>query len=156
MLHDFRVNGRRRFLQPNATGGMGYAIPAALGAKIAFPEVPVFAVLGDGGFAMTMHGLMTAIEANLPIVTIVLNNQALGWVYHGQTAGRTIASEFAPFNHTAIAAAIGCNAVRVSDAGELKEAIPQAVASGVPSVIEVMTTRNDTFRDAIAAMARAR
>lgn len=153
MLHDFRANGRRRFLQPNATGGMGYAIPAALGAKFAHPRAPVFAVCGDGGFAMTMHGLMTAIEEQLPIVAVVLNNQALGWVFHGQ-GNRTIASEFAPFNHAAIAEAIGCLAVRVSEASELTAAIGDALAAGRPAVIEVMTTRDDTYRDVVAKVAR--
>jgi acetolactate synthase-1/2/3 large subunit len=153
MLHDFRVNGRRRFLQPNATGGMGYAIPAALGAKYAFPNAPVFAVCGDGGFAMTMHGLMTAIEENLPIITVVLNNQALGWVFHGQ-GNRPIASEFAPFNLSAIAEAIGCASWRASDASALRDAITRAVTAGRPAVIEVMTSRDDTFRDVVAAVAR--
>ena len=128
-------------------------MPAALGAKFAFPEAPVFAVCGDGGFAMTMHALMTAIEEHLPIVNIVLNNQALGWVYHGQ-GERHIASEFAPFNLTAIASAIGCAAFRVNDATELRDAIPAALASGKPAVIEVMTTRQDAFQDVMTAIAR--
>jgi len=154
MLHDFRANGRRRFLQPNATGGMGYAVPAALGAKYAFPDAPVFAVCGDGGFAMTMHALMSAIEEKLPIVNVVLNNQALGWVYHGQ-GSRQIASEFAAFNLSAIANAIGCAAFRVSDEAELRAAIPKALAAGRPAVIEVMTTLEDTFQDVVSALARS-
>ncbi|MCC7363659.1 MAG: thiamine pyrophosphate-binding protein [Dehalococcoidia bacterium] len=153
MLHDFRANGRRRFLQPNATGGMGYAVPAALGAKFAFPSAPVFAVCGDGGFAMTMHGLMTAIEERLPIVTVVLNNQALGWVYHGQ-GNRQIASAFAPFDHAAIATAIGCPAWRATNEAELRAAIPEALATGKPAVIEVMTTLEDTFQDVVSALGR--
>ena len=154
MLHDFRAIGRRRFLQPNATGGMGYAIPAALGARYAFPDAPVFAVCGDGGFAMTMHGLMTSIEENLPIVTVVLNNQALGWVLHGQ-GNRPIASEFHPFDHAKIAEAIGCAAFKVSDEAGLRQAIPQALAAGRPAVIEVMTSRDDTFQHVLAAVAKA-
>ncbi|HEX6032640.1 MAG TPA: thiamine pyrophosphate-binding protein [Tepidiformaceae bacterium] len=153
MLHDFRNNGDRKFLQPNATGGMGYALPAALGARVAYPSLPVFAVCGDGGFAMTMHGLMTAIEENLPIVVVVLNNQALGWVYHGQ-GNRQIASEFAPFDHAAIAAAMGCASFRVSDESGLRDAIPDALAAGHPAVIEVLTSLNDSFRDVMAAITR--
>jgi len=155
MLHDFRANGRRKFLQPNATGGMGYAVPAALGAKVAFPNTPVFAVCGDGGFAMTMHALMSAIEEKLPIVTIVLNNQALGWVLHGQ-GDRPIASKFADFDLSAISEAIGCAAYRVSDADGLREAIPQALAAGRPAVIEVLVSLEDSFQDTITALARGR
>ncbi|OAI39406.1 hypothetical protein AYO38_07730 [bacterium SCGC AG-212-C10] len=155
MLHDFRANGRRRFLQPNATGGMGYSIPAALGARVADPGAPVFAVCGDGGYGMTMHGLMSALEENLPIVVVVLNNNALGWVYHGQGTTK-IASKLAEFNLSAIASAIGCWSIRVQDEAELRAAIPQALAAGRPAVIEVLTSLQDTFMDAMSAVARAR
>jgi acetolactate synthase-1/2/3 large subunit len=151
MLGGFRATGSRGFLQPNATGGMGYAIPAALGAKLAYPDLPVFAVCGDGGFAMTMHGLMTAIELELPIVNVVLDNQVLGWVYHGQ-GNRQIASEFADFDLAAIARAIGCEAYHVSDEAGLREVIPQALATGRPAVINVRTALDDTFRDVLSTL----
>jgi len=155
MLHDFRATGRRKFLQPNATGGMGYAVPAALGARFVYPDLPVFAVCGDGGFAMTLHGMMTAIEEQLPIVAVVLNNHVLGWVYHGQ-GNRPIASKFAEFNYRDIATAMGCAAFRVSDETELRDAIPRAVAAGKPAVIEVLTSLEDSFQDAMTALARGK
>ena len=155
MLHDFRANGRRKFLQPNATGGMGYAVPAALGARCAHPDLPVFAVCGDGGFAMTLHGMMTAIEQDLPIVAIVLNNHVLGWVYHGQ-GNRPIASKFAEFNYSEMTKAMGCAAYRVSNEQELRDAIPRALAAGKPAVIEVMTSLDDSFQDAMTALARGK
>ena len=60
-------------------------------AKLVHPDRPVVAVCGDGGFAMTMNGLMTAIEQDIPIITVVFNNNALGWVLHG---GGPFAAEF--------------------------------------------------------------
>ena len=155
MLHDYRVNGRRKFLQPNATGGMGYAVPAALGARYVYPDTPVFAVSGDGGFAMTMHGMMSAIEENLPIVAVVLNNHALGWVYHGQ-GNRQIASKFSEFNYSEIAQAMGCAAFRATNEAEIREAIPRAVAAGKPAVLEIMTSLDDSFVDAMTAIARGK
>ena len=77
------------------------------------PDRPVVAVCGDGGFAMTMNGMMTAIEQDIPITTVVFNNNALGWVLHG---GGPFAAEFNDFDHAAIARAMGCNGVRVEDA----------------------------------------
>src|ERR1019366_4895459 len=80
MLHDYQARSAGSLLQPSGGGGMGYAVPAAMAARLAAPSRPVFAVCGDGGFAMSLHGLMTSVEQDLPVVVVVLNNQALGWV----------------------------------------------------------------------------
>jgi acetolactate synthase-1/2/3 large subunit len=87
MTHFYQTKRQEGFLQAAGSGPMGFAIPAALGAKLVYPDRPVVAVCGDGGFAMTMNGLMTAIEQDIPIVTVVFNNKALGWVLHGSGPG---------------------------------------------------------------------
>ena len=71
--------------------------PAALAGKLVHPDRQVIAVTGDGGFSMAMNGIMTARDENIPIVTVILNNSALGWVKHGQ-GNRTISSTFADMN----------------------------------------------------------
>jgi len=124
---------------------MGFAIPAALGAKLVHPDRPVVAVCGDGGFGMTMNGMMTALEQDIPIVTVVFNNRALGWVLHG---GGPFAAEFHDFDFAAIARAMGCGGVRVSDPGQLGPAIREAIGSRQPAVIDVATSLHDiTFAD---------
>src|SRR5690606_2142240 len=110
----FRTGQHGDYLQPAAGGGMGYAVPAALAAKLAHPNRVVVAVCGDGGFGMSLHGLMTAVQENLAIAVVVLNNRALGWVAHG-LGRRAIASHFSDFDHAAIARAIGCDGVRIDD-----------------------------------------
>jgi acetolactate synthase I/II/III large subunit len=82
-----------------------------------------------------------------------LNNHVLGWVYHGQ-GERPIASRFAQFNYSDIATAMGCAAFRVSDETELRDAIPRALAAGKPAVIEVLTSLDDSFQDAMTALVR--
>jgi len=124
---------------------MGYAIPAALAQKLLHPERPVVAVCGDGGFAMSMYGLMTAREQDLPIVVLVMNNSILGWVVHGQ-GERLIASEFADFDHAAIARAMGCDGVRVNTPQELASALGAALASNRPTVIDAITSRDQSFQ----------
>ena len=84
MTHFYQTKRAEGFLQAAGSGPMGFAIPAALGAKLVHPDRPVVAVCGDGGFAMTMNGLMTAVEHDIPIITVVFNNKALGWVLHGR------------------------------------------------------------------------
>ena len=83
MTHYYQTKQAGGFLQAAGSGPMGFAIPAALAAKLVNPERPVVAVCGDGGFAMTMNGLMSAIEQDIPIIVVVFNNNALGWVHHG-------------------------------------------------------------------------
>ena len=96
MTHFYQTKRRGGFLQAAGSGPMGFAIPAALAAKLVHPDRPVVAVCGDGGFAMSMNGMMTAIEQDIPIITVVFNNNALGWVLHG---GGPFAAEFNDFDH---------------------------------------------------------
>ena len=79
------------------------------------------AICGDGGFAMTMNGLMSALEHKIPIIVVVFNNHALGWVLHG---GGPFAAEFNDFDHAAIARAMGCNGVRVTRSGRPRRRHP--------------------------------
>jgi acetolactate synthase-1/2/3 large subunit len=137
-------------VQAAGSGPMGFGIPAALGAKLVHPDRPVVAVVGDGGFAMTMNGLMTAIEQDIPIITVVLN-KALGWVLHG--SGR-FAAEFNEFNHAEIAKPMGCRGVRVEDPAALGPALREALGARAPTVIGVMTSLEVTFADITSQLAK--
>ncbi len=145
LAHHFQARTPGSFLQPAAIGGMGYAVPAALAMKLLHPDRPVVAVCGDGGFAMSMNGLMTAREQDLPIVVLVMNNSALGWVVHGQ-GERLIASEFADFDHAAIARAMGCDGIRVQTPDELAGALRAAVGSKRPTLIDAVSSRDQPFQ----------
>ena len=145
LAHHFQAKSAGSFLQPAAIGGMGYAIPSALALKLLNPGRPVVAVCGDGGFAMSMNGLMTAREQELPIVVLVMNNSILGWVVHGQ-GERLIASEFADFDHAAIARAMGCDGIRVQTPDELAGALRAAIGSKRPTVIDAITSRDQSFQ----------
>ena len=150
MTHFYQTRQAGGFLQAAGAGPMGFAIPAALGAKLVHPERTAVAVCGDGGFAMTMNGLMSALEHDIPIVVVVLNNHALGWVLHG--AG-PFAAEFNDFDHAAIARAMGCNGVRITDPADLAGAISDAAASSLPTVIDVITSLDVSFRDVTSPLA---
>lgn len=144
MTHYFRTRGVPGFVQPAGVGAMGYAIPAALAARIVHPDRRAVAVCGDGGFAIAMNGLMTAREEGLPITVVVLNNATLGWVYHGQ-GERPIASDLGAFDHAAIATAMGCEGIRVETPDELAAAFARALASERPTVVDVVTSLDETF-----------
>jgi acetolactate synthase-1/2/3 large subunit len=144
MTHFFQTKGQGTFLQPAGVGGMGYALPAALAAKLVHPRRQVIAVSGDGGFGIAMNALMTAIEEQIPIVNVVFNNQALGWVKHGQ-GERNIACDFANFDHAGIARAMGCHGIRVEDPRQLAPALNEALTNGKPTVVDVHTSLSESF-----------
>jgi len=152
MTHYFQTKRAGTFIQPASIGGMGYAIPAALAAKLIDPNRQVVAVCSDGGFVMSMNGLVTAYEERIPIVTVVLNNRALGWVKHGQK-GRTIASEFADIDHAAIARAIGCRGIRIEEPNELERVLSEALDSNEPTVLDVVTSLKPSYEDVMSPLA---
>lgn len=154
LVHYFRTRSAGGFLQPGSTGGMGYALPAAMGAKMAVPDRPVVAVAGDGGFGMSLAGLLTARELGLAVVVVVLNNQMLGWVQHVQ-GDRRIASELGAFDYAAIARAMGCGGTRVSTAAEFEDALADALAADRPWVIDVVTSPAPSWRDVSSRLATA-
>jgi acetolactate synthase I/II/III large subunit len=152
MTHFYQTKQAGGFLQAAGSGPMGFAIPAAMGAKLVHPDRPAIAVCGDGGFAMTMNGLMTALEHDIPIIVVVFNNNALGWVYHGSGP---FAAEFKDFDHGAIARAMGCEGVRVTEPEALGPALVGALKARVPTVIDVRTSMDVSFADITSPLAAA-
>ena len=80
----YQFKSLNSFVTSGGLGAMGFGLPAAIGAKIAAPQRPVFAILGDGGFQMTIQELATISQEKLPIKIIVLNNSYLGMVRQWQ------------------------------------------------------------------------
>ena len=136
-----RVDGAR-FLTPRGLAGLGWGLPMAMGAKLARPEANVFALVGDGGFAHCWSELETARRLDIPVVTIVLNNQILAYQQHGEewfAYHHSDASDLGPVDHAAIARACGCFGERVASPEAFGPALDRALASGLPAVIDVVT-----------------
>lgn len=147
MLHYLQSLAPGRFSQPAGAGPMGYAIPSALAQKLLNPDLPVVAFSGDGGFSMTMNGLLTAVEEGLPILCVVMNNSALGWSQHSRGP---FATAFADIDYAAIARGMGCEGLRVRTPSELPNAFPQALEAtraGRAAVIDITTTMAVSFAE---------
>jgi acetolactate synthase-1/2/3 large subunit len=147
MTHYFQSRGAGVVYQPSSIGGMGYALPAAMAAKLAFPDRDCVAVCGDGGFAMTMNALLTAAQYRIPVVTVVLNNGVLGWVKDGQRrrGNRFIASELGRNDHAKMAQAMGCVGIRVESIKELVAELDRVQGAKDPVLLDVVTTENAPF-----------
>jgi acetolactate synthase I/II/III large subunit len=126
---------------PGGLAGMGWALPGALGVKLARPDEPSVAVAGDGGFMMAISALATAVEHDIPVVCVVMNDAGLGMVRHHQ-GGREVASNFGSIDHAAIARGFGADGVRVDDSRDLPAAIKDAQAANRPTVIDVVVNRD--------------
>jgi acetolactate synthase I/II/III large subunit len=144
MMHYFQTKASGGYIQSSGVGAMGYAVPAALAARLAEPGRQVVAVCGDGGFAIALNSLMTSREEELPIVVVVMNNQALGWVRHG-LSGNPIACDFADFDYAAVARSLGCEGIHVADPNDLAPALHKALESGRTTVVDVRTSLDETF-----------
>lgn len=151
MTHFFQSKRAGSFLQAAGAGPMGYAIPSAIAARIVHPNRPAVAVCGDGGFAMTMNGLMTALENDTPIVVVVLNNHALGWSKHSRG---DFATRFDKFDHAAMARAMGCGGIKVTDPADLATAFAEALAAKTPTVIDIETSMDTAFSDVVSPLAK--
>lgn len=141
-------------LTPGGFATMGFGPPGAIGAKLAAPDRVVISLVGDGGFGQNPSMLATAVELDLGIIWLVMNNNAFGTIaglqkaHYGLTYGTTFpGSPDAPTNgpgYAEIARAYGAEGVRISTAEELLPALQAAIASGKPTVIDVPMINNPT------------
>ena len=142
--HFLRSKEVRTVFCPGGIAGMGWGPSAALTAKLLHPDRPVLSVSGDGGFAMVVHVLSTAVQYHLPIVFLVMNNAGLGMVRDGQR-GKVFATDFIETDFAQIAQAFGCQGVSVRKAEQLGPAIKEAFQASVPTVIDVATSRSEPY-----------
>ncbi len=140
-----RFNGKRRLLGSWSHGSMAGALPQALGAQATFPGRQVISMSGDGGLAMLMGELLTAVQNDLPVKIVVFNNSALAFVEI-----EMMSSGIPPFgtdlknpDFSKVADACGLLGVRVSTPEQLRPALKKAFAHRGPALVEVLTERRE-------------
>jgi acetolactate synthase-1/2/3 large subunit len=138
----WRFEQPRTWINSGGLGTMGYAVPAAVGAKTAVPERTVWAIDGDGCFQMTCQELITASVEGIPIKVAVMNNQSLGMVkqwqrlfYHGRYSAIDL-TDHTP-DYVKLAEAMGCAGLRADQPGEVRPVLEKAMAiNDRPVVVE--------------------
>jgi 5-guanidino-2-oxopentanoate decarboxylase len=135
----FPVDGPGQWFHPSGYGTLGYALPAALGAKIAAPARAVVALAGDFGVQFTLNELMTAVEAGQSLPLVVWNNGALGQIRDDMIAAGIPATAVVARNpdFVALAKACGARAQRSSTAAALTESLRNALYAPGPTLIEI-------------------
>jgi acetolactate synthase-1/2/3 large subunit len=122
------------------SGSMGYGVPAAVGAKAVHPDRPVVCIAGDGDFLMTGQELATAVQEELPVVVLVVNNAMYGTIRMHQERhypGRVVGTDLRNPDFVAYARAFGAHGALVERSEDFPAALDEALQCGRPAVIEL-------------------
>src|SRR6201985_3428588 len=144
-----KLNKTRSNVTSGGLGTMGFALPAAMGAKYGAPDRTVVAIIGDGGFQMTLQELGTIMQSNIDIKIIILNNKFLGMVRQWQELFNERRYSFVDMqspDFVKLAAAYGISGRSISDRGNLTSALSEMLGHKGPYLLEVMVTKeNNVF-----------
>ncbi len=159
-----RFEKPRSFFAAMSWGNCGYAFPTIVGAKLAAPDRPAIAYVGDGAWAMSMVETMTCVRHNIPVTVVVFHNKHWGAEKKNQVdfyGRRFVAAELDHQNFTEIAKSMGAEGIRVDKLENvgvaLKKAVDAQMNQGKTTIIEIMCTRElgDPFRkDALSKPVR--
>ncbi|MEX1377405.1 MAG: biosynthetic-type acetolactate synthase large subunit [Eubacteriales bacterium] len=134
----YNFKKHNKFLTSGGLGTMGYGLGAAIGAQVGMPNGKVIHVTGDGSFRMNMNEMATTVRYNLPIITVLMDNNTLGMVRQWQTLfydSRWSETNLPPLDFTGIAKCYGYFTKKITTVEEYKAALKEAIASNKPSLI---------------------
>jgi acetolactate synthase-1/2/3 large subunit len=137
----YRFKKRNSIVTSGGAGTMGFALPAAFGAKVALPEREVIAIIGDGGFQMTLQELGTIAQSGLPVKIIILNNNFLGMVRQWQELFHSRRYSFVELQNPdfiTIAKGFGIDGHKVDDRAELSASLDTLLNSKTPYLLEIV------------------
>ncbi|MFU8896170.1 MAG: thiamine pyrophosphate-dependent enzyme [Gammaproteobacteria bacterium] len=141
---NLRLRPGQRYTLSGGLATMAYGLPGAIGAQLAYPEKRVFALVGDGGFAMLMGDFVTAVKYELPIIVLVFSNRKLAFITLEQEAkglpdwGTELTNpDFAVFAENC-----GGLGLRAERPEEIAPALARALESGLPAVIDIAVDPN--------------
>jgi acetolactate synthase-1/2/3 large subunit len=150
-----RFNRPRLWINSGGLGSMGFGLPAAIGAQFACPDKLVFAVIGDGGFQMSIPELATIASHGLPVKIVVVNNGYLGMVRQWQHLfynNRLCAVTLDCFPRAeSLAAAYGFPGRTVDSPGDLRPALEQAVSEPGPFLLDIKVSPEENVYPMVPA-----
>jgi len=150
----YHHNRPRTLVTSGGLGTMGFALPAAIGAKFAKPDADVWVVVGDGGFQMTMSELATIVQEKIKVNVAIINNGYLGMVRQWQEFfydKRYVATPLVAPDFAALANAFGIRGERVTSRGDVVPTIRSARASKEPVLIDFRVEQEDSVYPMVPA-----
>lgn len=134
-----KFKGPRQHIACLTNGNTGFAYQAGLGAKLAAPDKPVFAIVGDGAWGMSFYEVMTAVQENLPVIACVFRNEA--WCAEKKNQvdfynNRFVGCDIQAPSWAEIGRVMGAVGIRVDKPEDIQKAVKEAVESNKPAVLE--------------------
>jgi acetolactate synthase-1/2/3 large subunit len=144
----------RKLLTSGGAGTMGFALPAAMGARLACPDDEIWVIAGDGGFQMTASELATCSQENIKVNIAVINNGYLGMVRQWQEffyGGRYVATPIKSPDYVKLAEAHDLKGIRVTQRDQVKAAVEQARANKETTIIDFRVEQEDSVYPMVPA-----
>ncbi len=150
----------RQFLTSGGLGTMGFGLPAAMGAQLACPDTTVVAVVGDGGFQMTNQEIITAVQYNIPLKVVIMNNGYLGMVRQWQEmfydrAYSEVDLSVSP-DFVKLAEAYGAKGLRATTPEELEDVLRQGLEYDGVAIIDVVVSKEENVFPIVPAGGESR
>lgn len=146
-VHYFNAYEPKTFFANFGLSSMGHAVASCIGAKLSSPDTPVFALVGDGAFAMNGMEVHTAAENSIPVIWVVINNGGLGLINQGEKimfGGKFNTSKYAkPLNISEIAKGLGAKSYKIKNPNSLGPCFKESLKSKVPVVIDVISDMSE-------------
>jgi len=144
----------RKLLTSGGAGTMGFALPAAMGARFACPDDEIWVIAGDGGFQMTAAELATCAQENIKVNIAVINNGYLGMVRQWQQffyGGRYVATPIKSPDYVKLAEAHDLKGLRVTQRGQMQAAVEEARNSPLTTIIDFRVEQEDSVYPMVPA-----
>src|SRR5256714_5216526 len=146
IARQFKIRGKQKFSCSGTLATMAPGLPYSIAAKVAFPERQSIAFVGDGGFTMLMGEVLTAVKYNLPIIVIIIKNNSLGQIRWEQIVflgNPEYGCDLHDINFARYAEACGGLGFTVERPEDIRPTLERAIASGRPTLIEVIVDPNE-------------
>ncbi len=138
---NFQMKKTQKMVMSGYLASMGFGLPGAMAAALAYPDRQIVCIAGDGGFSMVMQDFLTVLKYQMPVKVFVLNNQSLGMIKQEQKVeGYQIwQTELYNYNFAAYAEHSGGTGIKVTEPGELEAAVDKALSAKKPVIVDIDT-----------------
>jgi thiamine pyrophosphate-dependent acetolactate synthase large subunit-like protein/rubredoxin len=138
---NFQMKKTQKMVMSGLLGSMGFGLPGAMAAALAYPDRQIVCITGDGGFAMVMPDFLTALKYNLPVKIFIMNNKSLGMIKQEQKVEgyENWQTDLFDYNFADYAEHSGGLGIKVTEPNELEAAVEKALSSNKPAIVDIDT-----------------
>jgi thiamine pyrophosphate-dependent acetolactate synthase large subunit-like protein len=138
---NFQMKKTQKMVMSGLLGSMGFGLPGAMAAALAYPDRQIVCITGDGGFAMVMPDFLTTLKYNLPVKVFVMNNKSLGMIKQEQKVEgyESWQTDLFDYNFADYAEHSGGLGIKVTEPKELEAAVEKALSAGKPAIVDIDT-----------------